>query len=97
MDALYLLIPLSIVIVFIAIAVFFMMSDSGQFEDMVGPALRILQDDDGGDVKRHYLRSHAGCVRAAMRFAHSTLCLHTVTPHPSLIAICSLVFEAGLF
>jgi cbb3-type cytochrome oxidase maturation protein len=53
MDALYLLIPLSIVIVFIAIAVFFMMSDSGQFEDMVGPALRILQDDDGGDVKRH--------------------------------------------
>lgn len=49
MDALYLLIPLSIVIVFAAIAVFFMMSDSGQFEDMVGPALRILQDDDSGE------------------------------------------------
>ena len=46
MDALYLLIPLSILIVFIAIWLFFRMSDSGQFDDMVGPALRILQDDD---------------------------------------------------
>jgi cbb3-type cytochrome oxidase maturation protein len=46
MEALYLLVPLSIVIVFIAIWAFFRMSDSGQFDDMVGPALRILQDDD---------------------------------------------------
>ncbi|MDQ9170517.1 cbb3-type cytochrome oxidase assembly protein CcoS [Oxalobacteraceae bacterium R-40] len=46
MESLYLLIPLSIVIVFIAIWVFFSMSDSGQFDDMVGPALRVLQDDD---------------------------------------------------
>lgn len=46
MEALYLLIPLSIVIVFIAIWVFFRASDSGQFDDLVGPALRILQDDD---------------------------------------------------
>jgi cbb3-type cytochrome oxidase maturation protein len=46
MDALYFLIPLSVLIVFAAIAVFFMASDSGQFEDMVGPALRVLQDDD---------------------------------------------------
>jgi cbb3-type cytochrome oxidase maturation protein len=46
MDALYLLIPLSVAIVFGAIALFFMMSDSGQFDDMVGPALRVLQDDD---------------------------------------------------
>ena len=49
MEALYLLIPLSIVIVFIAIWLFFNMSDSGQFDDMVGPALRILQDDDSAD------------------------------------------------
>ena len=46
MEALYLLIPLSVVIMFVAIWVFFNMSDSGQFDDMVGPALRILQDDD---------------------------------------------------
>ncbi len=46
MEALYLLIPISILIVFIAIWVFFGMSDSGQFDDMVGPALRLLEDDD---------------------------------------------------
>ena len=46
MEALFLLIPLSIVIVFVAIWLFFAMSDSGQFDDMVGPALRILHDDD---------------------------------------------------
>ena len=46
MEALFLLIPLSIGIVFIAIWMFFGMSDSGQFDDMVGPAWRILQDDD---------------------------------------------------
>ena len=50
MEALYILIPLSVVIVFIAIWAFFNMSDSGQFDDMVGPALRILQDDDRGDA-----------------------------------------------
>ncbi len=46
MEALYLLIPLSIVVVFAAICIFFSMSDGGQFDDMVGPALRILHDDD---------------------------------------------------
>lgn len=48
MEALYLLVPLSIGIVFAAIRVFFWMSDSGQFDDMVGPALRILEDRDRG-------------------------------------------------
>jgi len=46
MESLYLLIPLSIVIVFIAIWIFFRASDSGQFDDLVGPGFRILQDDD---------------------------------------------------
>jgi cbb3-type cytochrome oxidase maturation protein len=46
MEALYLLIPLSVILVFIAIWIFFGASDSGQFDDLVGPGLRILQDDD---------------------------------------------------
>lgn len=46
MEALYLLIPLSVVIVFVAIWVFFKASDGGQFDDLVGPGMRILQDDD---------------------------------------------------
>ena len=48
MDALYLLVPVSIAIVFAAIWVFFRMSDGGQFDDMEGPALRVLEDDDAG-------------------------------------------------
>jgi cbb3-type cytochrome oxidase maturation protein len=46
MEALYLLVPLSIILVFVAIWIFFGASDSGQFDDLVGPGMRILQDDD---------------------------------------------------
>ena len=46
MESLYLLIPLSIVVVFFALWVFFKAMDSGQFDDLEGPAMRILQDDD---------------------------------------------------
>lgn len=46
MEALYLLIPVSLVIVAIAVWLFFRMSDSGQFDDMEGPAHSILMDDD---------------------------------------------------
>lgn len=46
MESLYILVPLSILLVFLAIWIFFRMSDSGQFDDMVGPALKVLQDDD---------------------------------------------------
>jgi cbb3-type cytochrome oxidase maturation protein len=47
MEALYLLVPLSLAIVALAMWVFFGASDSGQFDDLDGPALRILHDDDG--------------------------------------------------
>jgi cbb3-type cytochrome oxidase maturation protein len=46
MEALYLLVPFSVVVVFFSIWLFLNMSDSGQFDDMVGPALRVVQDDD---------------------------------------------------
>ena len=46
MEALYLLIPVSVAIVFFALWIFFRMSDNGQFEDLVGPGERILQDQD---------------------------------------------------
>ncbi|MES2071195.1 MAG: cbb3-type cytochrome oxidase assembly protein CcoS [Pseudomonadota bacterium] len=49
MESLYLLIPVSVLIVFVAIAIFLLMSDSGQFDDMLGPAYRILQDNDRPD------------------------------------------------
>jgi cbb3-type cytochrome oxidase maturation protein len=46
MDILYLLIPLSLVLVFLIGAVFWWSLRSGQFDDLEGPAHRILQDDD---------------------------------------------------
>lgn len=46
MESLYLLIPLSIAVVFFALWIFFKAMDNGQFDDLEGPAMRILQDDD---------------------------------------------------
>ena len=46
MEALYLLIPLSVVVVFAALWIFFRAMDGGQFDDLEGPGMRILQDDD---------------------------------------------------
>lgn len=46
MEALYLLIPLSLALVALALWIFFGAADSGQFEDLEGPALRVLRDDD---------------------------------------------------
>ena len=46
MEALYLLIPLSVLAVLGAAWVFLWMSDSGQFDDMDGAAMRILIDED---------------------------------------------------
>jgi len=53
MDILYLLIPLAIVILGIAIGGFVWAVKSGQFEDMQGPAHRILMDDDDPLIPKH--------------------------------------------
>ena len=52
MDILYLLIPLSLVLVALIGAVFWWAVKSGQFEDLEGPGHRILMDDDGPGKKR---------------------------------------------
>lgn len=46
MEVLYLLIPLSLVLVGVIVWVFLWAIRSGQFDDMEGPAHRILMDDD---------------------------------------------------
>lgn len=46
MDILYLLIPLSVVLVFVIGVVFWWSIKSGQFDDLEGPAYRMLMDDD---------------------------------------------------
>ena len=51
MDIIYILIPLSIVLISFAVTVLFWAIKSGQFDDMDSPAQRILFDDDKNDNK----------------------------------------------
>lgn len=46
MTILYLLIPLAVVLIAVAVAFFIWTVRTGQYEDMEGPAYRILMDDD---------------------------------------------------
>ena len=46
MDILYVLIPLSVGLALVIGACFWWASASGQFDDLEGPAHRILDDDD---------------------------------------------------
>jgi cbb3-type cytochrome oxidase maturation protein len=56
MEILYLLIPLAVVLMIVAIAFFLWTVRSGQYDDLEGPAHRILMDDDDpmipGNVRR---------------------------------------------
>jgi cbb3-type cytochrome oxidase maturation protein len=46
MDILYLLVPLSVVVVFFIGTVFWLALKGGQFDDLEGPGLRVIADDD---------------------------------------------------
>ncbi|MDT3734903.1 MAG: cbb3-type cytochrome oxidase assembly protein CcoS [Denitratisoma sp.] len=52
MEILYLLVPLSVVLVFLIGAIFWWSVRSGQFDDMEGPGYRVLMDDDRPSVGR---------------------------------------------
>jgi cbb3-type cytochrome oxidase maturation protein len=51
MEILYLLIPLSVVLVFLIGIAFWWSLRNGQFEDMEGPGYRVLMDDDRAQKK----------------------------------------------
>jgi cbb3-type cytochrome oxidase maturation protein len=46
MEILYLLIPLSVVLVFAIAIAFWWSVRNGQFDDLEGPGFRVLMDDD---------------------------------------------------
>lgn len=46
MESIYILIPISIILVFVIGAFFWWSSKSGQFDDLEGPGYRIIMDDD---------------------------------------------------
>jgi len=50
MEVLFLLIPLSVLLVLAIGALFWWSVKSGQFDDLEGPAHRILADDDSSDA-----------------------------------------------
>jgi cbb3-type cytochrome oxidase maturation protein len=60
MEILYLLIPISLVIVALAVGVFFWAVKSGQYDDLEGPAWRILYDDEPSGIPE---RDHDGSER----------------------------------
>lgn len=46
MNMLYLIVPISVLLLALAIGVFLWAVRSGQYEDLDGPSVRILLDDD---------------------------------------------------
>ena len=46
MESVFILIPISIILVFVIGGFFWWSSKNGQFDDLEGPAHRILMDDD---------------------------------------------------
>jgi cbb3-type cytochrome oxidase maturation protein len=52
MNILYLLVPISLIVMGVAVWVFLWAIRSGQYEDLEGPAHRILMDDDDPMVPR---------------------------------------------
>ena len=52
MEALFLLIPLSVILVFLIGLAFWWSVHNGQYDDLEGPGYRILMDDDKGQDER---------------------------------------------
>jgi len=56
MEVLYLLVPLAMLIVALMVVIFFWAVRSGQFDDLEGPAHRIIMDDDRPEVTKKKTR-----------------------------------------
>lgn len=52
MEILYLLVPISVLLVFVIGVVFWWSLRHGQFEDLEGPAYRMLMDDDTPNMSK---------------------------------------------
>ncbi len=52
MESVYLLIPISVLLVFGIAGAFWWSVRSGQFDDLEGPAFRVLMDDDTAPPQR---------------------------------------------
>ncbi len=60
MESLYLLVPLSVVLVFVIGVVFWWSVRSGQFDDLEGPGYRVVVDDDAPPVVKPEVKEEDG-------------------------------------
>ena len=58
MDSLYILIPIALILVTLAVAIFFWAVNSGQFEDLDREASRILFENKDNNVKNSNETDH---------------------------------------
>ncbi|MEN9502588.1 MAG: cbb3-type cytochrome oxidase assembly protein CcoS [Pseudomonadota bacterium] len=58
MDALYMLIPIAIGVMIVVVIAFIYTVRSGQYDDLEGPAHRILMDDDDPRIPGNQKISH---------------------------------------
>lgn len=58
MEAIYLLIPIALLIAVIVAIFFFWAIKSGQFDDLEGPAHRILMDKDNAPTGKNSSKNH---------------------------------------
>ena len=50
MEVVFLLVPVALVLIALVVGLLFWAVRSGQFEDMTGPAYRVLMDDDSPET-----------------------------------------------
>lgn len=72
MDIMFLLIPMSVIIVFVIGAIFWWSLRGGQFEDLEGPAFRILMDDDSPAGSQEHERKITAMGEHRSSKTHST-------------------------
>lgn len=60
MTILYLLIPLGLLLLALAVAAFFWATRAGQFDDLDAPAWRVVMDDDRAPPERGDERKEVG-------------------------------------
>jgi len=60
MESLYLLIPISVVLVFVIGVLFWWSLRSGQYDDLEGPAYRVLLDDRDVPIAASRVKEQAG-------------------------------------
>lgn len=83
MSILYLLIPLTLILLALAVWAFFWAVKNDQFDDLEGPAHRILFDEDENDLPPEERRRRAAARKARHRHDDTSVSQTSPTDSPS--------------